>query len=251
MTPIHLCDSEHGSSKIPQSVNLFDSMKLHRALLRPLSLAMVLGVTEFSSTRADHTGVTILSPPPYSGAGGQGLFGWQFKTTAKLEIHSVGLYDWYITPQADGFFESHPIGIWDVSKPSQLLMQSLIPAGNDGTRDGDFLYVTTTPLVLEADRQYVVGAIYKSRDLFKLDYTLNVSNDPVLMEFGAGVEFEGYRFGEVNQLAFPSVFIAGERNGIGPNFKYSIVPEPSAVALLGLGALGLLAWNRRIKTASR
>lgn len=163
----------------------------------------------------------------------------------------MGLYDWFITPQGDGFFESHPVGIWDVSKPSQLLLQTLIPAGNDATRDGIFLYVPTTPVALEADHHYVIGALYKSRDLSKLDNTLNASNDPLLMEFGMGVEFEGYRFGQTTQLSFPSVFIAGERNGIGPNFKYSVVPEPSTAALLGFGVLGLLAWNLRAKAASR
>lgn len=147
------------------------------------------------------------------------MFGWQFKTTAQLEVQSVGLYHGFITLRGDGFFESHPVGIWDGSKPSCLMLQSLILAGNEATRDGLFLCVPTTPLALEANHLYVIGALHESSDLTKLDFKLNVLIEPILMEFGAGVEFERYRFGLTTQLRFPSFFIVGECKGIGPNFK--------------------------------
>jgi hypothetical protein len=45
-------------------------------------------------------------------------------------------------------------------------------------------------------------------------------------------------------LAYPVQFGLFEKGFFGPNFEFSLVPEPSSVALLGLGFLGLVLSTR-------
>ena len=175
------------------------------------------------------------------GGSGPDVYGWEFSTLSDIQVTSLGLYDYY---HGDGLTGSHPIGIWDVSHPSQPLVSVIMPAGNIAPIIQDFRYVNISPVILVAGNDYVIAALYHTDD-----DTVDALNAPNwLLTMGAGLQFDGYRSGSfpTTDLSFPSYFFPGQEGVFGPNFTYNVVPEPSVPSLCVLGA-GVLYFSRKIR----
>lgn len=202
------------------------------------SLLTVLVVTAgmLESTRADETAVAFDDSTLYVGAGGTATYGWQFSTLSNIQISALGLYDFF---KGDGLVSQHTIGIWDISNPSQPLVAATVPAGSLTPIMHDFRYVNIGAVTLPAGHDYAIAALYLSDD-----DTVGALNAPNWqLTVGPGLQFGGYRSGGVfsSVLTFPDHYSAGVEEAFGPNFIYTVVPEPDVLSLLSLCTL-ILCW---------
>jgi len=172
----------------------------------------------------------------YNGGGTQSTFGnatgWAFQVTTAVNVVELGYYD-HGDP---GFADRHTVGIFEVSNPGVALVETTLPAGTvapltDGSR---FQSVTSTLLsagvsyYILADNNgtdqfaYGSGAVTYAPEVTWLNYTDGVSNDI----------HDG-----VNQNS-------GLPGNLGPNFRFTPVPEPASICAIAAG-LGLLARRRK------
>ena len=214
----------------------------------PLAVAAII----VGSARAQEAAITFIAPPP-GGAAGAGVAGWQFTTRMDISISALGLYDaagiyggGFV---GDGLLEEHAVGIWDISNHSTPLLSALIPAGTLAPLANGFRYVSTSPVVLPSNHDYVIAALFS--DAAQKDFGVGGPNDPTYATVSPQIEFGGYRFEGLSVLAFPEYYEPGEWWGFGPNFTYTVVPEPSTLGLCALAAAVLFGSRNtlRLRTA--
>ena len=180
---------------------------------------------------------------------------------SNLTVTELGFYDGPNSALAnsagtfgDGLLESHQVGIFD-NLGTLLTPGVTIPAGG-GTLINDFRYVTlATPLTLLAGGNYTIAGQIptvggNANDVFR--------NDEAVFTFGSGVTKTVDGMGNtprsftgppgLNPSYTDGVFQApntAETGYAGANFTYTVVPEPTSLALAGLSALGFAAMRRR------
>jgi len=192
----------------------------------------------FDSTRFWNTGT------------GQGVYGWQFTANSEIQVLTLGIYD---NPGiygggfvGDGLVEPHVISIWEVADHSAPLLSAATPVGTTAPLSDGFRYVSVSPLVLHSGHQYVISASYPNVSVPvnpNKDWTAGDINNPgFVLTVGTGLTFGGYRSiaGYSDTPLFPDYYVPGQQYGFGPNFSYSVVPEPSSLALVGIAASVLL-----------
>ncbi len=228
-------------------------MKNQKYQLMPLVIAIAAMFS--GSARAGETAVAFDTTQFWNMQGGDGVFGWQFTTRSDIQISALGLYD---NPgiygggfPGDGLLESHAIGIWDVSSHSSPLLSALIPGGTAAPLLSGFRYVSITPLTLGAGGDYVVAALYSNID--PKDLTTGAANNPTFaLTVSPEIEFGGYRWGGGSSaLVFPGSYDPGELAAFGPNFMFSVVPEPSSLAFCALAAAVLFRPSKILRSAAR
>ncbi len=211
--------------------------------------ALALAASLVGPAHAGQVAVSFDTSQTWSLEGGSGTYGWQFTTQSDIEITSLGLYD---SPgllgggfAGDGLIESHAIGIWDVSNPSEPLVSAIIPAGTQAPLTDGFRYVTTSPVMLSANHEYVIAAVYSSQDVINSDYMTGFNNNATFaLTVGPGIEIEGYRYHLPAELVFPENYSPGlQFVPFGPNFTYQSVPEPSGLILGVIATMTLLCWS--------
>jgi len=172
-----------------------------------------------------------------------------------LSVSAVGVYDGPNSAAAnsagtfgDGLFESHQVGIFD-SAGTLLTPGVTIPAGTGATLINDFRYITlATPVTLLTGQSYTIAgqvptAGGPSSDVFRDD-------GPGGFQFGSGFvrnNSRAYTGPPTNQSFEDGVFQAPNSDGAGyagANFEYTVVPEPTTVALSLLSGLGMLVLRR-------
>ena len=151
-----------------------------------------------------------------------------------LLVTALGVYD----DLSDGLNQSYSVGIWGVSG---LLTSTIVPAGSGATLQGDFRYVSVTPLVLSANTTYRIGANLGFNnaipfDLLGFDGTATL--DPAF-SFANANRFSGYNTG----FADPTQNFS--YNLWAANLQYTTVPEPGAASLLAIGLLVRLALRKK------
>jgi hypothetical protein len=118
--------------------NFMKSQMNHRILAA--ATAILLGIA--APTRADQTAATFNDSSITVATGGPNVYGWQFYTYSDIQVSALGLYDYY---KGDGFVAAHPIGIWDISNPSQPVVSAIIPAGTVAPIVQDFFTYSIVP----------------------------------------------------------------------------------------------------------
>ena len=206
------------------------------------------------SARAGQAAVAFDTSRYWSMQGGAGVYGWQFTTRSDIQISSLGIYDGDFNGPGgfpgDGLAESHAIAIWDVASPSDPLVSALIPAGTEAPLVSGFRYVSTRPVTLTANREYVIAALYSIQDSIHLDYMTGLVNNSSFdltvspdIEIGAG----GYWENGQSALVFPEEgYLSGlQWAPFGANFIYTtIVPEPSSFTLSVLATIIFFCWSK-------
>lgn len=208
--------------------------------LQRIAVATAITASAIFPVRAVETAVAFNDSAIIVGGGGWAVYGWQFSTTSAIQISTVGLYDYF---RGDGFVAQHPIGIWDLSNPSQTLLATLIPSGTVAPSAQNFRYVNVDPLILPAGHNYVIAALYKSDD-----DTVGALNAPNWsLTVGPGLQFAGRRAGGLSSsvLVFPQSFYPGQEESFGPNFTYTVIPEPSMLSLCLLAATAFAGCRYR------
>jgi hypothetical protein len=164
--------------------------------------------------------------------------GWSFThTTTGQQITHLGFWD---NPGVAGPITlNHDVGIWD--NAGTLLGQVTITPTSPLT--GDFRYEPLlSAVVLNPGIEYVLGAFYSAANPTADGYQTGTTSQSL----ASGFTITNSRrdpSGPQTALVFPSVLGAG--NGrFGPNALFSAVPEPSSMALVGIGLLAG-AWRLR------
>jgi hypothetical protein len=214
-------------------------------------VAVVIATVLIGSARADQTAVAFDTTQYWSTGGGQGVYGWQFTTRSDIQISALGIYDnagiFGGGFPGDGLIEPHVIAIWDVANHSAPLVSSLTPIGTVASLVNGFRYVNTSPIVLPAGHDYVIAAVYPNQDLPNQDFTTGDYNNPgFALTVSPELEFGGYRSGSSDVLSFPEDYTPGHLYAFGPNFTYSVVPEPSTLTLFVLAATALFGFAKAL-----
>jgi len=167
---------------------------------------------------------------------GPWMMGYEFTVSDSVTVTALGAYD----DRGDGFRVDHTVGIWTTA--GALLASTTVTSAN--ALLGHFRYDDIAALVLGAGT-YVVGAnnwggqgdawAWRETGGLNLIEAPNISHVQDRFVSGAG-------------FAFPANSEGTFRDGFyGGNFMVD-VPEPSTMALFGLGLLGL-GLTRRRRTA--
>jgi hypothetical protein len=162
--------------------------------------------------------------------------GYQFTVGAdSIYALSLGVCNW----NEEGLNNSHEVGIWD--SQGNLLTSTIIPAGSNKNQ---FVYSAVTPVLLEANETYIIGASYIGYDSDLIGFSDSYNNGSPT--YNSAVTFNADRFDEsLSGLTFPSMTDFPEFLGaFGPNAEIEVVPEPTTDAFFWLSAL--LLFRRRI-----
>lgn len=160
-----------------------------------------------------------------------GTGGWAFKPTANIAVTSLGCFQ-YLVPGLNDL----QVGLW--ANGGQLLASVSISATN--TPVNFTLYAAINQVFLNAGNTYAVG-IYSSSGLPLSLITQNIDGSATL---ASDIQLLGAATGTPG-LTYPGAVGANNTMLLGPNFQYRpAVPEPSALALLGLGGLAMAFWRK-------
>ena len=193
---------------------------------------------------------------------GRVTVGWEFTAQSDLWVSELGFFDL----GQDGLNISHDVGIWD--QDQQLIVSATVSYGTAAQLIGEYRYASVAPVVLASGQTFVIGATVPIPlslpagfvpDLYPND-TLHI--DPLGIVFDAliGLIAADRYFSDMDgsfldPLAFPAEhrapsplidFDTGQEvyavypYHFAPNFRFSEVPEPAAVALFAAGCLVLL-----------
>ncbi|HWN94254.1 MAG TPA: PEP-CTERM sorting domain-containing protein, partial [Methylomirabilota bacterium] len=182
--------------------------------------------------------------------GGPVVNGWQFSLQSDIQLTRLGLYDNPAITDGgflgDGLLEPHPIGVWDISNPyySFLVVTAVISFGTSAAYDGGFRYVDIDPVLLSASGRYVIGALYEASEVLLGDWNVGEINNPSLqITVNPLIQYEVRRVvpSLPGSLIFPENIDPSFVGDFGPNFTFTVVPEPSTVALFLSGISLLLA----------
>ncbi len=165
----------------------------------------------------------------YYGSFAGDVIGWDF-LVGDMDIYATDLGYWIDT--VDGIMDSpHQVGIWTLG--GDLLGSTTVDPGTAFEFNG-FNYQDIDPILLSAGETYVIGGMTLSGDG---DWYVSSASSA---DFGPEITFMGSRYPLEAELGF--VFpesMTSSFGRFGPNFLYSDVPAPGALALLGLGMLGM------------
>ena len=210
---------------------------MKRILLGLLLLGGILQ-TAHAGLALDITGGGV----PNFCAGGNCTIGWSFSVSSPITVDALGLWD----QDSNGLGEVHDVGLWTnagILLTSTTVTNASTPVAS-AYSGGRWLFQDITDVVLGAGT-YRIGALYSnlSPDLNRaLVGSGSVTTIPEVALGDAYVVFNP-------NLAFPTDNASAANAGVfGPNFLTTNappLPEPSSIALLALGALGMSLVRRQ------
>jgi hypothetical protein len=153
--------------------------------------------------------------------------GYHFSIDRYITVTALGFYDF----EGNGLASPHQIGLWDAN--GVLLGTVEVPAGTSAYLEHDFRWVDLpTPIVISSGTYTVAGT--DGDDAVATDYTRVMAAEITYIE-GAWVDS--------GTLSYPT----GSQPvaGMGGNFQYDNVPEPSVSTLIVLGTFSAWAARRR------
>jgi len=207
------------------------------------ALALLVAAAGCLAPATADAAFVVLDP----GTGGPALNSWtlgyQFTVGGqRLKATQLGLWDYL----GNGFDVPdpyrHQVGLWDAS--GLLLASVTMPFGTAAPLLDEFRYQPLiTSVFLEPGVTYVLGATYKSSAAPAIndDRYRNHSGTPLTTDLVHS--FRTRQSGSTTNLVYPATSNYANELIIGPNLVFFVVPEPSAMLLLGLA--GLVAIRRR------
>jgi hypothetical protein len=162
-----------------------------------------------------------------------GTYGWAFQTTTNLQVNALGAFNAYLV-NAQGPVS---VGLWNSA--GVLLASNLVTALDPLV--GESRYVQVSPLTLAPGQEYHVGAFSSGTipvNFFGTSETDTIEMSPLVQLVGGVGLDDVFGYPLYNPDWEGTAFLA-------PNFAFTVVPEPSTFALLGLGGL-LLALRRKM-----
>jgi hypothetical protein len=163
-----------------------------------------------------------------------GTAGWTFQPQVDLTVTALGCLDSLLTqPTVD-------IGLWTTNG---VLLAS-VTVTNSSPNQTQPQYSSTTPVFLAANQFYVLGA-YLPDGLIGLSLVSpGGANGSVTLS--PDLKLGKYVYTSDGTFGFPVQQGMDGQMLLGATFQYTKnVPEPAILALLSLGGLGWLLWQRR------
>jgi hypothetical protein len=214
------------------------------------SLATALVFALFTASTAS-AGAILISPNA-TGSGSNVfdlVIGNQFTVGANpLSVTMLGVFD-----QGDnGLTTAHDAGIWGLTSTTPIV-SATIPSGTGGTLTNNFRYVSVTPVILQANTTYRIGALFLSgSDLWHDNFS---PSDTGAFTTGPEVFFSAPSGETSNRVAVSATLARPDLEGgagatvdgrwAGANAIFEVVPEPNSFVMLLFGMIGLGLSARR------
>jgi len=159
--------------------------------------------------------------------------GWTFQPNISIMVTDLGCLAMVVND-----YTTVRIGIW--SEDQTLLAWRDVGATNLAV--GQSYYSSIEPIFLNGGEMYRIGAYSLSGFI-----SLSLVGPPPYLDgsvtLSSVIQLGGYASG-TNGFSFPGAFTGTDGSMyLGPNFRYQDVPEPSTIALVLLGAFGVLGWR--------
>lgn len=176
------------------------------------------------------------------GDNNQRVIGWEFTVgDAPIWVTSLSVYDHDI----DGLASDHEVGIYE-EITGDLVVSATISGGFAGVFTDLFLGVPVSSTMLAANTEYVIAATWPGTgnaahgfgDQWVWDPTFfNVGVENLVIDPAITIGDRARFVSTSAELQYPTEAEVGGRSlFIGPNFGFSLVPEPASAALLALAA---------------
>lgn len=197
--------------------------------------AVLLAVCWSAQAQSTYEGITGYSAPSPITAPITGTGGWTFRPVADIEAVALGCFDYIVADRG-----SISIGLWDSS--GVLLASNLVTTSSTLINETRYAELAAAVL-LHSAQTYYLGAY--SATSFGARLVGLGENESFTVSPGIIPGSVGYALG-TEGFAFPPAVAGGDGVVVlGPNIRYTVVPEPSTTALFGLAALSLLGLRRR------
>lgn len=163
--------------------------------------------------------------------------------SSNLSVTSLGFHDigntGSLASNGDGLQGSHAVGIWN-NTTGALVASATIQSGTSSALIVDYRYETLgSTVTLTAGQAYTIGAMMGSGDFYISANSAN--NFTVATGATGGVSV----YDSDALMSTRPTLNGGLTNRWGPaNMQFTVVPEPSAALLGGLGILALLRRRR-------
>jgi hypothetical protein len=187
-----------------------------------------------TNLQADTFGVNFSNTTGDSLGNPSFTLGFSFRANTDIVVTGLALFD----SSQDGLVESHEVGLWNST--GTLLTSTTVQAGVGSALEDKFRVETIVPVQLVGGADYFIGALFTS------------GSDPNIFPGGAvgfvtppEVSFLAAQFAFGGALAFPGTSPSADPAYFGPNFTFTVIPEPSTVMLLGSVLIAAGALTRR------
>ena len=186
----------------------------------PGILAVVLLSIQFGAAFGDTPAISGWTPHSSEPQVNSASLGWQFTVNKQIAVTQLGFWDL----GQNGLNDAHSVAIWNSAQ--SILVQASIPGGTTASLAGEFRYVPVTNTILSPGQTYYIASFF-----------LGSANEPRSTDNGTvttspDINYQNGRFVASSSLAFPTTDVpAAGALYFGPTFQYSVVPEPSCIAL--------------------